>query len=74
MDPNSALAANNAGFIYSRLQRFEESIQWTTTSIGLRRLVLTMKSISVSPLTSLTQSSFAHAPANSNQRTGFRSC
>jgi peptidoglycan/xylan/chitin deacetylase (PgdA/CDA1 family)/uncharacterized caspase-like protein len=28
LDPHSALAANNAGFIYSKLDRFDDSIQW----------------------------------------------
>jgi peptidoglycan/xylan/chitin deacetylase (PgdA/CDA1 family)/uncharacterized caspase-like protein/regulator of sirC expression with transglutaminase-like and TPR domain len=35
LDPKNALAANNAGFIYSRLQRSEESIQWTKKAIEI---------------------------------------
>ena len=35
MDPKNALAANNVGFIYSRLQRFDDSIQWTKKAIEL---------------------------------------
>ncbi len=35
MDPKNALAANNAGFIYSKLQRFDESIQWTKQAIQI---------------------------------------
>jgi len=35
MDPKNALAANNVGFIYSRLQRIDESIQWTKKAIEI---------------------------------------
>ncbi len=35
MDPKNALAANNIGFIYSRLQRFDDSIQWTKKAIEI---------------------------------------
>jgi tetratricopeptide (TPR) repeat protein len=35
MDPQNALAANNVGFIYSKLQRFDDSIQWTKKAIEI---------------------------------------
>jgi peptidoglycan/xylan/chitin deacetylase (PgdA/CDA1 family)/uncharacterized caspase-like protein len=35
MDPKSALAANNAGFIYYKLQQIEESIEWTKKAIEI---------------------------------------
>jgi peptidoglycan/xylan/chitin deacetylase (PgdA/CDA1 family)/uncharacterized caspase-like protein len=35
MDPQNALAANNVGFIYSRLQRIDDSIQWTKKAIEI---------------------------------------
>jgi peptidoglycan/xylan/chitin deacetylase (PgdA/CDA1 family)/uncharacterized caspase-like protein len=35
MDPRNALAANNVGFIYSKLQRFDESIEWTRKAIEI---------------------------------------
>jgi peptidoglycan/xylan/chitin deacetylase (PgdA/CDA1 family)/uncharacterized caspase-like protein len=35
MDPNSALAANNAGFVCSKLQRIEDSIRWTRKAIEI---------------------------------------
>ncbi len=35
MDPKNALAANNVGFIYSKLMRIEDSIQWTRKAIEI---------------------------------------
>jgi peptidoglycan/xylan/chitin deacetylase (PgdA/CDA1 family)/uncharacterized caspase-like protein len=35
LDPASALAANNVGFIYGRLQRFDDSVQWTRKAIEI---------------------------------------
>jgi peptidoglycan/xylan/chitin deacetylase (PgdA/CDA1 family)/uncharacterized caspase-like protein len=35
MDPKNALAANNAGFIYSKLQRMDDSVQWTKKAIEI---------------------------------------
>lgn len=35
MDPKNALAANNVGFIYSRLQNTDESIAWTKKAIDI---------------------------------------
>lgn len=35
MDPQNALAANNVGFVYSRLQRMDDAIQWTKKAIEI---------------------------------------
>ena len=35
INPQNALAANNVGFIYSKLQRFDESIHWTKKAIEI---------------------------------------
>jgi peptidoglycan/xylan/chitin deacetylase (PgdA/CDA1 family) len=35
MDPSSALAANNAGFLYNKLGNFDEAIRWTEKAITL---------------------------------------
>jgi tetratricopeptide (TPR) repeat protein len=35
MDPKNAQAANNVGFMYSKLQRFDDSIWWTRKAIEI---------------------------------------
>jgi uncharacterized caspase-like protein len=35
MDPRNAQAANNVGFMYSKLQRFDDAIRWTKKAIEI---------------------------------------